>query len=149
METYHMSTESNKAVVRRYREIYNTNQLDKLEEVLSPDFVPHATIPGMPWNGLESAKQVHLMTKSIFPDLHVETNDLLAEGDYVVERWTQTMTHTGTPFFIGNIPASDKSVRTTGISIYRIVDSKIVEHWADMDFLGVMVQVGAIPAPAA
>ena len=142
-----MSTESNKAIIRRYREIHNVDQLDKLEEVLSPDFLPHATIPNMPWNGLESAKQIHLMTKSIFPDVHVETNDLLAEGDYVVERWTQTMTHTGAPFFVGNVPASGKAVRCTGISIYRIANGMIAEHWADMDFLGVMVQVGAIPTP--
>lgn len=142
-----MSTESNKAIVRRYREIHNTDQLDKLEEVLSPDFMPHATIPGMPWQGLEYAKQMHLMTKSVFPDVYVETNDLLAEGDYVVERWTQTMTHSGAPFFVGNIPASGKSMRTNGISIYRIANGKIVEHWADMDFLGVLIQTGAVPAP--
>jgi predicted ester cyclase len=142
-----MSTEANKALVRRYRELHNTDQLDKLEEVLSADFRPHATLPGIPWNGIESARQVHIMTKSVFPDVYVETNDLLAEGDLVVERWTQTMTHTGTPFFIGNIPASGKAVRTTGISIYRMANGKIVEHWADMDFLGVMVQVGAITTP--
>jgi predicted ester cyclase len=142
-----MSTESNKAIVRRYREIYAADQLDRLEEVLLPNFQPHATLPGMPWNGLESARQIHMMTKAVFPDLHVETNDLLAEGDLVVERWTQTMTHSGAPFFVGNIPASGKAIRTTGISIYRIANDKIVEHWADMDFLGVMVQVGAVPAP--
>lgn len=142
-----MSTEANRALVRRYREIYNTNQLDRLEEVLLPDFTPHATMPGMPWNGLESARQIHLMTKAIFPDLHVETNDLIAESDKVVERWTQTCTHAGAPFFVGNIPASGKRVTITGISIYRIKDGKIVEHWADMDFLGVLQQVGAVPAP--
>ena len=140
-------SEANKAIVRRYREIYNASQLDKLEEVVSPDLIPHATIPGMPWNGLESARQIHMMTKSIFPDLHTTTEDLLAEGDKVVERWSQTQTHTGAPFFVGNIPASGKRVTTTGISIYRIKDGKIVEHWADMDFLGVLQQVGAVPMP--
>ena len=140
-------TEANKALIRRYREIYNNSEMDKLEEVLAPDFVPHAAMPGMPWNGLESARQIHMMTKSIFPDLHVETNDLIAEGDKVVERWTQTCTHTGAPFFVGNVPASGKAVRTTGISIYRIENGKIAEHWAEMDFLGVLQQVGVIPAP--
>ncbi len=140
-------SETNKATVRRYREIYNASQLDKLEEVLSPDLKPHATMPGVPWNGLESARQIHLMTKSIFPDLHTTTEDLIAEGDLVVERWTQTQTHTGGPFFIGNIPPSGKRITTTGISIYRIKDGKIVEHWADMDFLGVLQQVGAVPMP--
>lgn len=142
-----MSTESNKAIVRRYREIYNASQLGRLEEVLAPDFTPHATMPGMPWNGLESARQIHMMTTAIFPDLHTTTEDLIAEGDLVVERWSQTCTHTGAPFFVGNIPASGKKVKTTGISIYRIKDGKIVEHWADMDFLGVLQQVGVMPAP--
>ncbi|MBI3241904.1 MAG: ester cyclase [Chloroflexi bacterium] len=140
-------SEANKAIVRRYREIYNTSQLDRLEEVLTADFTPHATFPGMPWNGLESARQVHMMTKAIFPDLHTATEDLIAEGDLVVERWTQTQTHSGGPFFIGNIPPSGKRITTTGISIYRIKGGKIVEHWADMDFLGVLQQVGAVPMP--
>ncbi|MGQ0601315.1 MAG: ester cyclase [Anaerolineales bacterium] len=143
-----MSTESNKALVRRYREIYNTNQLDKLGEVLADNFVPHTLMPGMQ-PGLETYKQIHGMAKASFPDIQTKTEDLIAEGDKAVERWTQTMTHTGAPFFVGNIPASGKAVRTTGISIYRIADGKIAEHWADMDFFGVMAQLGAIPAPGA
>lgn len=141
-----MSTESNKALVRRYREIYNTNQLDKLGEVLADNFVPHTLFPGMS-PGFETYKQIHTMAKASFPDIRTQTEDLIAEGDKVVERWTQTMTHTGAPFFIGNLPASGKTVRVTGISIYRLADGKIVEHWADMDFFGVMVQLGAVPAP--
>lgn len=142
-----MSTEANKAVVRRYRELHNTNQLDRLGEVLADDFVPHTLMPGVPAT-LEGAKMVHQSTLAIFPDNRVTTEDLIAEGDKVVERWTQTMTHTGAPFFVGNIPASGKAIKTTGISIYRIKDGKIVEHWAEMDFLGVLQQVGAVPAPS-
>jgi predicted ester cyclase len=143
-----MSIEANKALVRRYRELHNTNQLDKLGEVLAANFTPHSMLPQLPPN-LEGAKLNHQGTLAVFPDLHVETNDLIAEGDRVVERWTQTMTHTGAPFFIGNLPASGKRITTTGISIYRIADGKIVEHWANMDFFGVLQQVGAFPAPEA
>lgn len=140
-----MSTEDNKALVRRYREIYNSNQLDPLGEVLAPDFTPHALMPGVP-NTLEGIKQVHQATLAIFPDLRITTDDLIAEGDKVVERWTQTMTHTGAPFFIGNLPASGKAVRITGCSIYRIQAGKIAEHWAEMDFMGVLRQLGAMPS---
>jgi predicted ester cyclase len=137
-------SEANKAIVRRYREIYNTNQLDKLGEVLADNFTPHALFPGMS-PALETYRQIHTMAQASFPDVQTQTEDLIAEGDKVVERWTQTQTHTGAPFF--GLPPSGKAVRTTGISIYRIADGKIVEHWADMDFFGVMVQLGAIPAP--
>jgi len=62
-----------------------------------------------------------------------------------VERWTQTQTHTGASFM--NIPPSNKPIVMTGMSIYRIADGKIVEHWGNMDFFGMMAQMGAIPAP--
>jgi len=74
-----MSTESNKALVRRYREIHNNNEMDKLDEVLAQEFFPHTFMPGMPWNGLESARQVHLLGIASFPDSKVTTDDLFAE----------------------------------------------------------------------
>ena len=138
-------SETNKAIVRRYREIHNNNEMNSLDEVLAPDFVPHTFMPGMPWNGPESARQVHLLGKASFPDMSVTTEDLIAEGDKVVERWTQTQSHTGESFM--NIPPSGKSITLTGISIYRIANGKIVEHWANMDMFGMMAQMGAIPMP--
>ena len=138
-------SEANKAIVRLYREIHNTNQLERLSEVLSQDFIPHTFMPGLPWNGLESAKLVHSLGVASFPDMKVTTEDLIAEGDRVVERWTQTQTHTGEPFM--GIPASNKPIVMTGMSIYRIANGKIVEHWGNMDFFGMMAQMGAIPMP--
>ena len=76
-------SETNKAIVRRYREIHNTDQLDKLSEVLAEDFTPHTFMPGLPWNGIESARQVHLIGKASFPDMNVTTDDLMAE----VTKW--------------------------------------------------------------
>jgi predicted ester cyclase len=140
-----MSTESNKAIVRRYREIYNSNDLNALGEVLAANFTPHTLMPGVP-PSLDGIKMVHQKTLDIFPDFHITTEDLIAEGDKVVERWVQTCTHTGAPFFIGNIPASGKKIKTTGISIYRIAEGKIVEHWAELDFVSVLQQVGAMPS---
>jgi predicted ester cyclase len=138
-------SEANKAIVRRYREIYNSNQLDKLGEVLAADFRPHNLMPGLP-PGLDGVRMVHQGTLAAFPDLRVTTEDLIAEGDKVVERWTQTQTHTGASIF--GVPAnSGKPVKTSGISLYRIANGKIAEHWAEMDFFGVMVQLGAVPAP--
>jgi len=137
-------SEANKDLIRRYRKIYANDQLDQLGDVLAESFVPHNLMPGLP-PALETYKQIHRMAKASFPDQTVTTEDLLAEGDKVVERWSMTMTHTGAPFM--GLPTSGKSVRTTGINIYRIENGKIVEMWADMDFFGVMVQLGAIPTP--
>jgi len=140
-----MSTEDNKAIVRRYREIHNKNQLDQLGEVLAADFVGHALLPGMP-AGLDGARMVHQAGLAAFPDAQVSTEDLLAEGDKVVERWSQTMTHTGVSMF-GAPAGSGKKVQITGISIYRIANGKIVEHWSQMDVVSILQQLGVMPAP--
>ena len=138
-----MSIEANKAIVRRYREIYSTNQLDPLGEVLAPELIAHTLLPGVPPT-LEGIKKVHEMALAAFPDMRVTTDDLIAEGDKVVERWMQTMIHTGVAIF-GAPAGTGKKIKTTGISIYRIANGKIVEHWAEMDSVGVLRQLGVIP----
>ena len=139
-----MSIEDNKAIVRRYREMHSTNQLDQLDEVLSADLMSHSLLPGVP-TGLEGARMVHAGNLAMFPDLHVETDDLIAEGDKVVERWTQTFTHTGAPFM--GAPATGRKVAVTGVSIYRIANGKIVEHWGEMNVQSVLQQLGLAPSP--
>jgi len=135
--------ETNKTIVRRYREAHNTNQLSLLDDIVAEDLISHTLMPGVP-KGREGGKMVHNVTLASFPDNHVNTEDLFAERDKVVERWTLTMTHTGEPFL--GTPASGKRVQVTGTSIYRIADGMIVEHWANMDFLGVLQQLGLAPA---
>jgi predicted ester cyclase len=68
-------------------------------------------------------------------------DDLIAEGDKVVQHWSSTMTHSGE--FMG-LPATNKRFSITGISIYRVVDGKIVEYWVEMDRAGMLRQLGAI-----
>jgi predicted ester cyclase len=134
-------------MIRRYREIYNANDLEALSEVPATDFIAHNLLPGVP-TGIGGAKRAHQMTLSMFPDQHLRTEDLIAKGDRVVERWTLECTRMGTPFFIGNIPASGKKIRILGISTYRIEDGKVVEHWAQFDSIGLLQQVGAMQPPA-
>lgn len=137
--------EPNKTIVCLYREIHNTNQLERISEIISQDFIPHPFISRLQQSGLESAKLVHLLGVASFPDMKVPTEDLIAEGDRVVERWTQTQTLTGELFM--NIAASNKAITIIGISIYRIANNKIAKHWANMDLFGMMAQLGAIPVP--
>jgi steroid delta-isomerase-like uncharacterized protein len=131
-------SEDNKAVVRRYREAYNSNNLDELDEVLAPDWVSHAWTEGIP-RTIENAKELHRMTLSVFPDWRFTTHELIAEGDVVVERFTFQGTHQAE---LGGLPATGNRFDLGGVSIYRIADGKIVEHWAYVDELGFLEALG-------
>jgi len=139
-----MSTEQNKEIVRRYREAHNTNQLNQLDEIVTADLIAHNLLPGLP-PGREGGKMAHMGGVASFPDLQTKTEDLIAEGDKVVERWSLSGTYSGAPFF--GAPVNGKRFLVTGTSIYRIVNGQIVEHWGEMDFLGLMQQLGLAPAP--
>jgi len=143
-EDIRMSTEDNKAVVRRfYEEVMNQRKRAVLDEVFDPNVVDHFAPPGTP-GGLEGAKQTLGMFLTAFPDLHFTVEDLIAEGDKVVARATMSGTQQGA--FMG-IPPTGKHVRMTGIDINRFVGGKSVEHWVEMDTRGMMQQLGVIPPP--
>ena len=79
-----------------------------------------------------------------FPDVHVTVEDLLADGDKVIERTTATATNTGE---FNGIPPSGNPVTWTEIHIYRLENGKIVELWSEINLLGLLTQIGAIPSP--
>jgi steroid delta-isomerase-like uncharacterized protein len=135
-----MSIEENKNIVRRYQEIYNSNHLESLSEVVAEDLLTPKIMPGMP-PGLEGGKKVHTTTLIGMPDWQTTIDDLIAEGDKVVARVTMTGTHTGD--FWG-IPATGKRVEFTGIYIVRIADGKIVEHWGEEDAVSLLQQLGVL-----
>lgn len=135
-----MSIEENKKIVRRYQEIYNSNHLDSLEEVVSENLLTPRIMPGIP-SGIEGAKAAHQIMLTGFPDYQTVINDLIAEGDRVVARITMSGTHTGN--FMG-IPATGKWVEFTGIYIARIADGKIVEHWGEEDGVSLLSQLGIL-----
>jgi steroid delta-isomerase-like uncharacterized protein len=136
-----MSTEENKAIVRRYQEIYNSNNVDALTEVVAEDLLAPRMMPGMPL-GLEGAKAIHKATLLGMPDWHTEIEDLIAEGDKVAARIIMTGTHTG-DFF--GIPATGKKICFSGIYIVRIANGRIVEHWGEEDSVGLLQQLGSMP----
>jgi len=137
-----MSTEENKAVIQRYQEAYNTNNLDALDQLVAADLITHALMPGVP-PSLEGGKQVHRLTLAAMPDFQTAIEDLVAEGDKVVMRFTATGTFKND--FMG-LPPTGKLIKFTGISIFRLAGGKIVEHWAQEDELGLMRQLGAVGA---
>lgn len=140
-----MSTEDNKALVRRYREAHSTNNLAALDDIVAVDIVSHNGLPGLP-PGLEGGKMAHMAFAAAFPDGRATTEDLIAEGDKVVERFTFRGTNTG-PFL--GMPATGKQVVSSGMSVFRIANGKIVEHWGENDALGTFQQLGLVPMPGA
>ena len=136
-----MSTEENKNIVRRYQDIYNSNELDGLDEIMIADVLTPKIVPGLP-PGLEGAKAVHAMAIAGMTDFHTEILDLVAEEDKVVARVLITGIHTGTFF---GIPATGKRVEFTGMYMVRIANGKIVEHWGEEDGVSLLEQLGMIP----
>ena len=132
-ENHNVSAEQNKALVRREQEeLWNhTGNLDAAEELFAPE---HA----------EAARQEAADFHRGFPDVVSTIEDLIAEGDKVVVRWSARATHRGE---YEGVPPTGKAVEFTGISVYRIDGDRIAESWTVEDELGLMRQIGAVPEP--
>ena len=121
-----MSVEENKAIIRRLGEAVNTGDFDALDGILSPDYVRHDPNPLLADAGREEYEQAFTRLRGAFSDAHWTLEELLADGDRVIGRWTFRGTHDGAFF---NIPPSGKAVTYPIIAIYRIEDGKIAEGW--------------------
>ena len=137
-------SEENKELSRRsMEELFNMGNLDAADEFIAQDHVHHD--PTMPeeGHGPEDFKQFASMYRSAFPDVHIEIEDQIAEGDKVVSRWVARGTHEGD--LMGIAPTGNR-VTTAGMTIDRIADGKIAETWDNYDAMGMMQQLGAIPS---
>ena len=141
-----MSAEEHKALVRRFvEEVQNRGDLASLDELCAPDFVNHSAPPGVPPTR-EGLVQLTAVFRQAFPDGRMAIEDMLAEGDKVVTRKTFRGTHQGD---LMGLPPTGRRVEIGLIDIVRVVDGKVVEHWNAVDNLGMLQQLGAIPAPGA
>lgn len=122
-----MSAEENKAILRRIAEKFNKRDLAFIDEVFSPNFVLHdANNPGWP-RGLAGARKMFTGMLTAAPDIQVTMEDIVAEGDKVVVRWTFRGTNTGES--ITGASPTGQPVTVLGIGIYRIANGKIEEDW--------------------
>jgi predicted ester cyclase len=138
-----VSIEENKAVDRRYvEEVLNRGRLQAVDELCTPDYVGH--VPGFLPTDREGDKRLVGMLRAAFPDMRCAIQDQVAEGDEVLHRLVCRGTHTGE---LLGVPPSGRPVEVTGMNVNRIVDGKLVESWGVIDMLGLMQQVGAVPAP--
>ncbi len=138
-----MSTEGNKAVIRRIFDSLNQKDVAIMDELCTPDMVYHD--PANPQvRSLEDFKQWFTGLSAAFPDLHFSLEDILAEGDLVAYRYTLRATHSGS---WRGAAATGKPITVTAIAISRIREGKSAELWANTDALGLVQQLGLIPAP--
>ena len=139
-----MSAEENKAILRRAYDAINRNDLDALDELVASDVTDHDPAPGQ-GPGLEGVKDYFSSLHAAFPDVHMDVEEMIAEGDKVVARVSVGGTHQGE--FMGIAPTGNR-VTITGIDILCVTDGKVVEHWGRFDDMGMMQQLGVMEQPS-
>jgi steroid delta-isomerase-like uncharacterized protein len=141
-----MHEERNKRIVRRFVEEYQTGADERaFVELLAPDVVDHSRPPGIA-PGAEGVRQQFDSFRAALPDFRAIILDQVAEADKVVTRKVFRGTHEGE---LAGMPPTGGQVEITVIDIVRVQDGRIVEHWNVVDQLGLLRQLGAVPAPMA
>jgi steroid delta-isomerase-like uncharacterized protein len=138
-----VSTEENKALIRRYaEEVWNRGNLDALDEFVSPDYLFTDPSGKVTIRGPRGLKQAVAAIRAVFPDHRLTIEDMIAEDDRVAWRWRMHGTHRGE---LMGVPPTGRRVTTTGVAVYRIRSGRIVERWGESDVLGLLGQLGALP----
>jgi steroid delta-isomerase-like uncharacterized protein len=138
-----MSTEENRAIGHQCVDAMNAHDLEAVMRFMRPDFVSHFPGAPAPIEGIDAWKQLFGAYRSAFPDLRIDVVDELAEGDLGAARYTMSGTHLGE---FNGIPPTGKRVSVEGIGIFRMVEGRIAEEWQQPNLLGLMQQLGVVPA---
>lgn len=135
-----MADNPSEALVRRYyEEALNPGRFDRLDDLLTNEFVDHEELRGIPPTG-EGLKQKYTMLRAGFPDFGFTIEDLFSAGDRVAVRVTVHGTHEGE--FMGR-PPTGRRFAVPSVGIFRIADRQIAEHWGVFDQLAMLGQLGA------
>ena len=138
-----MSTQ-NKTIIRRlYEEVWNERKLEVVDELLSESHALNDPIVSGSQHGPELYKRRVMELTTAFPDLCFTIEDTVAEGEKFATCWTISGTHRKE--YMG-IPATGRKISLEGITIHLIRKGKILDSYARWDVLGLMRQLGAIPA---
>src|SRR6516165_8224211 len=141
-----MSIEQNKATARRWsEELWGRGNLAVADEIIASDYIRHDPGDPFPAHGPEDVKRIVTMLRTMLPDFRIEVEAMMADGDFVVSRYTSTAIDT--VGFMG-MPPTGKRIRAAANQIFRFADGKIVESWAARDDLGVLKQLGHWPPSA-
>jgi predicted ester cyclase len=137
-------SETNKAVIRDYLTAVDTGDVTILDRFVDPNYSDHNPPPFQQGTDREAVRGAFEYALKAFSDFHHEVLAQYTDGDTVISRIVGRGRHTGE--FLG-VPATDKEVSMEGITIHRVVDGTVVEHWAQIDAVGLLMQMGAIPPP--
>ncbi len=141
-----MSAESNKALSRRLlEEAFNAGNIDVVDELVATDVVNHDAALPQPTVGPDATKASIQAYRAAFPDLRITIEEQIADDEGVATRWSAKGTQEGE---LMGMPATGKQATVTGITIDRIVDGRIGESWTNWDTLGMLQQLGVVPALA-
>jgi len=136
-------SEGNKTTVRRLiEEVWNKGYMPVADELFAPTYVHHDSSTPDVGRGPEGEKKRATLYRNAFPDFRLTIEDLVAEGETVVARWSGRGTHKGE---LNGIAPTGKQINITGVSIARFANNKITEGWVNWDALGLMRQIGAVP----
>jgi steroid delta-isomerase-like uncharacterized protein len=130
---------------RIFEEVWNQRNLDVIDQLITGDYVHHDGHAIEVQRGIDGYKKFVSMYLDAFSDLRFAIEDEISADDKIVTRWTVTGTHDGN---LPGLPRTGKSISLAGISITRLEEGKIAESWNNWDVLGMMQQLGAIPAEA-
>jgi len=137
---------ANKAVIQAFIEdVLNQRRLDRADDLVKENFIELDPLPGQE-QGREGLKAILRMLWSAFPDMYWIVSEMVAEGEKVVTRFVWTGSHRGA--FLG-IPATGRSVEVKGVVVDRLEDGKMADSRILMDTMGLMQQLGVVPAPPA
>jgi steroid delta-isomerase-like uncharacterized protein len=143
-----MSEAENRALFERYfDQVANKDNLDLADEIFATDYQHHdpANPDPRPMIGSQAVKDHLTSLKSAFPDLIFDIDDIVAQGDSIVVRWTARGTNTGDYF---GMPATGKPIEITGMNTWVTRDGQAIEGWVNRDDMGLLQQLGVVPAPA-
>lgn len=129
---------TNIAAQEAFGEAINTGDIDAFDDLVAPSSVDHDPAPGQQ-PGPEGYKQFFGEMRSAFPDLHVDVENLLADGDQVAFAYTLTGTHQGP--FKGH-QATGRTIEVRGLQISRFAEGKMTERWGSTDEMGILTQLG-------
>ena len=136
-------SEGNKNLVRRlFEEVWNKGNLQVTDDLFTPNYSHHDSSTPDVGRGPESEKKRATLYRTAFPDLRLTVEDIIAEGETVVARWSCRGTHKGD---LNGIAPTGKRVNITGISIARFTNGKMSEGFVNWDALSLMQQLGVVP----
>jgi predicted ester cyclase len=136
--TEHPMQDAGTVMVCLAREVLSAGNLDQADQLVAHDVIDHSGFPGQP-AGRAGMKQRWGMLLEAFPDFDIEVHQVIVDGEHVSMRCTGRGTHLGV--FAG-IQPTGRAVQFTEINLSRVVDGRLVEHWAERSNLEVLLQLG-------